>query len=672
VSRPATPVGPAALVVALGAAGLFAVADVLHGAAGLSTGVVLDALLHPDGSLQHEIVRGLRLPRAVAGLLAGAALAVAGVLFQAVTRNPLAEPATVGVNAGAMLAVTVVAAVASPLAGAPTILVAAAGGLVAAGLVWALATALGLTPLRLVLAGTAVSLTLAAVTATLQLVREVQASGLFLWGAGSLLQDGWSGVRVAAPVVLAALLAALALGRSLDVAVLGDDAAAALGQRAARFRALAGLLGVLLAAAAVSLVGPIAFVGFVAPHLVRLCGIRRHRPLTLVAAPLGGALLLAADVAAQRVARASELPAGVFTALIGVPLLVVAARRLGAAPEVGVGSSLSVNGRTARPGRVLAGLAAALGVACFLGLLLGDVELAAGALLHALVGVGDPLAEIVVELRAPRVVVAALAGACLAAAGVVLQGVVRNPLAGPEVVGVSSGAALAAVSALVLVPSLPPAALPVVAFLGGVGALALVLALAGARGAPPARLAVVGLAVTAAASAIVSLLLVLASARIAMVIEWLAGTTYGRGWGAAAQLAPAALVLLPLAWLHARKLDALAVGNEGALALGIRVPRVRAGLLALGAALASTTIAAVGGLSFVGLLAPHAARLLVGSLHRRLLPVAALLGALLVSVADTVGRAALAPTEIPAGLVVAFLGAPYLVLALLRARRLSG
>ena len=272
------------------------------------------------------------------------------------------------------------------------------------------------------------------------------------------------------------------------------------------------------------------------------------------------------------------------------------------------------------------------------------------------------------ELRAPRLCVALLAGACLAASGVVLQATVRNAFAGPELVGVTGGASVAAFVVLLVLPAAPLAVLPLAAFGGGLAAMALVLVLAGSGRGSPQRLALVGLAVTAGCAAVTTLLVLDAQPAASVAITWLAGSTYAESWSELRLLAIPAAVLLPAAFLAIRRLDVLMLDDELGAALGLRVGLARASLLAVGAALAAAAVAVTGAIAFVGLLAPHAARLIAGGNHRRLLPVAMVLGATLLVIADAVGRIAFAPTEIPSGLVVALIGAPYLSWMMWRGR----
>ena len=385
-----------------------------------------------------------------------------------------------------------------------------------------------------------------------------------------------------------------------------------------------------------------------------------------MAVPWGAAIVVSADVAGRLLfGLDEETPAGVICALLGAPVLIVAARRLrdGGAPVVDAAASTS----RWRPGGV--GLVALIGVAAALAsLCIGELSAGPGEIVRSIFGTGAGLGDLVLELRAPRLCVALLAGACLAASGVVLQATVRNAFAGPELVGVTGGASVGAFVVLLALPAAPSGALPLAAFGGGLAAMALVLVLAGSGRGSPQRLALVGLAVTAACAAVTTLLVLNSEPAASVAITWLAGSTYAEGWGELRLLAIPAAVLLPAAALAVRRLDVLMLDDELGAALGLRVGLARASLLAIGAALAASAVAVTGAIAFVGLLAPHAARLVAGGNHRRLLPTAMILGATLLAIADMLGRIAFAPTEIPSGLVVALIGAPYLSWMMWRGR----
>nr|WP_051935608.1 iron ABC transporter permease [Deinococcus sp. YIM 77859] len=311
-------------------------------------------------------------------------------------------------------------------------------------------------------------------------------------------------------------------------------------------------------------------------------------------------------------------------------------------------------------------------------LLVGTVALGVGAVrtpplevLRVLAGGGDELARrILIELRLPRVGVAALSGAMFAASGAVMQGVVRNPLASPDLIGVGAGAGLAATVLLLLAPASPPWALPWGAFAGAWAGFALVVGLARTGGGlSPVRLALIGVAVGAALNAAQQLVIVRAPDGVASALAFLAGTIYGADAARFARLLPWAAVLLPASLLLTRRLDVLAFGESVAASLGTRVDLARGVALTVAVGLAAAAVTGSGILGFVGLLAPHLARLLVGGLHGRLLPVAMLLGALLVLLADTLGRTLLPPLEVPAGILTTLVGAPYFLWLLRQQRR---
>jgi ABC-type Fe3+-siderophore transport system permease subunit len=649
---------------------LAALADLLQGADGATSSTVLAAITGGEvddfeQAFLVEIVRELRGSRAAAGALAGATLAASAVLLQSVTRNPLAEPATLGLSAGGTLAVTITAAFVTVAPGAPTIAVAFAGVLLATALIGALALAGGAGPIRLVLAGMAIGLALGAISGAIRLLRETETSALFLWGAGSIAQSGWGPVRTGALIALVALIAALALGRALDVAVLGEETSRALGLRAGRTRVAAVLVAAVLAAVSIGIAGPLAFVGVLAVGVARWARPRGHLGLFAVAIPWGAATVLIADVLARVLLGATEeTPAGIFCALIGAPVLILVARRLrDAGPPVVDRASAAARWRP----RAALGVAVLVPVGFVAGVAIGSPLIDP---LDVLRGIGDAGSDVgaLVSGRASRLAVALVAGAALAGSGVLLQTAVRNPFAGPELVGVTGGASVGAFVVLLAYPDASRWVLPGAAFAGSVAAMAIVLAAAGRHRGSPQRLALVGLAVSAAAAAITLLMVLRAQPAAAQAITWLAGSTYALDWSDLAVVGPVTLVLGAVAYLLADPLDVLALDDDQSRSLGLRTTTVRVGVTVLGAAIAAAAVAVVGAVAFLGLLGPHLARLVAGGAHRRLLPVAMAIGALMLGAADVVGRTLHPPLELPAGLVVAAIGAPYLAYMLWRSR----
>ena len=338
--------------------------------------------------------------------------------------------------------------------------------------------------------------------------------------------------------------------------------------------------------------------------------------------------------------------------------------------------------RRARPLPVFIGLVVLLALAAAAGVAVGSVSIdlrtVAGVLLRAL-GVPLPVtwppeaATIILTLRFPRVVLAALVGLSLAGAGTVFQGLFRNPLADPYIIGVSAGAALGATLTIVRGISAGPAAIgavPLAAFLGALAVSYGVYRLA-RRGSdvPVEDLLLAGIAIGAFLSAIISLLQLAGGESLQRVIFWVMGGFAGRSWAHIAMAAPYALGGLLVAWLYGRDLNVLQVGEEGALQLGVDVPRVKRILLACGSLMAAAAVAASGLIGFVGLVIPHLMRLVVGPDHRVLLPTAALAGAVTLVLADLIARTIITPAEVPVGVVTALLGAPFFLYLLLRGRR---
>ncbi len=277
----------------------------------------------------------------------------------------------------------------------------------------------------------------------------------------------------------------------------------------------------------------------------------------------------------------------------------------------------------------------------------------------------DPVAALLIDIRLPRVLVAMVAGSLLAASGALLQSVVKNPLAGPEMLGITQGAGLAVLAAMVVWPLLPRPAMFGAAFTGGGLVLAVILLINRGNRLAPLPVALTGIALGALCLSLTQWLIVQNGVQPARFLVWLVGGTYGRSGADLTALLPWLAGALPLMWLLARPLDLLALGNDNAAALGVPVARLRLAALLLATLLACAAVATVGPVAFVGLMTPHLARLLGFHALGRRLPVAMLLGALLLGVADVAGRILLAPVEVPAGVMTALIGAPYLLALLI-------
>lgn len=593
-------------------------------------------------------------PRLCVALLAGGGLALAGVLMQQVLRNPLAAPTTLGVASGANLALLTATLLAPGLLTFGREWVAIVGGGLAMGLVFLLAWRRGLTPIVVVLAGLVVNLYFGALGMTLLLFNQEELKGLLIWGAGSLAQNSWDGVMFLWPRVLLGMLLAALLLKPLTVLELDDANARSLGVSLKYLRLASLGLAVFVTACVVSVVGIIGFIGLAAPAIVRLLGARRLGQ-RLIWGTLFGALLLAAtDLALQRFSGAlpTLIPTGATTAALGAPLLLWLIPRLklgGERPHAGSGS-LAL--RHAAPYRLAGVLAIALLAAIGTGLLIGQG--AAGW--QWLAASGD---WATLQWRLPRVLAAAGAGIMLALAGTLIQRITANPMASPEVLGISGGTAIGLIGAIYLLPGASQLILIGVGTLSALVTLGVLIVLNQRSGFLPERLLLTGVAITALFDAVRSFVLAGGDPRVQQIIAWMSGSTYYVDLTSAVVVAGLAIVLALVARPFARWLDLLPLGAPTARALGVDVTRSRLALLGLVALLTASATLVVGPLSFVGLLAPHMARLLGFSRARAHLLGAALIGALLMVLADWLGRQLLFPQEIPAGLVASLLGGAY-------------
>jgi iron complex transport system permease protein len=321
-------------------------------------------------------------------------------------------------------------------------------------------------------------------------------------------------------------------------------------------------------------------------------------------------------------------------------------------------------------------LSAALLVALALSLGVGAVTLPPGRVLRALLDRADPLLRpadvaIVWDLRLARALLALLVGAGLAGAGTAFQGLFRNPLADPFVIGASGGASLGATLAIVMSGSGDGMAIsvPLAAFAGALLAVAIVYAVAAASsGDATTALLLAGATLGTILSAAVALLMLLNDRNLQEIFTWLLGGFSGRSWGHLALSGPPIAIGLLALWLLARPLDALASGEEGARSLGLPLGQARAAIVVAASLVTAAAVAASGIVGFVGLIAPHIARALLGTGHARLLPVAALVGALLLVLADSAARSVAPPLELPVGIITALAGGPCFLWLLGRGR----
>ncbi|OHY82930.1 Fe(3+)-hydroxamate ABC transporter permease FhuB [Marinobacter sp. AC-23] len=618
-------------------------------------------VLTQSATFEQAVLHYTLLPRLTIALLTGAALGFAGTLVQQVLRNPLAAPTTLGVAAGAQLTLGLVMLL------APSLLVwreawAMVGGLAALGLVLLMGARRGFDPLTLTLCGLIVSLYLGAINTVILLFNQEQLAGLFIWGAGELSQNDWRSTLELLPRLLVAVGVALALWRPLQALDLGTEGARSLGLSPGITRILALILAVYLTALTVSHVGVVGFIGLAAPAIVRLLGARTLRQRMLASALTGALICLVADGIAQQLTLAFGqllFPTGAATALIGGPVLLWVLTRnrlMPARPSQSV-SMAPARREFSKTGLLLLGLITLGSLA---------VTLSLGPTWEGWRWTSFDGETALLAMRLPRMITALMAGALLAGAGVIVQRLTRNPMASPELLGISTGAALGMVL-LILTIGTGSRTLQILA--GGVGGTLVLLALlllSRRSGFSPQRLLLGGIALSALLDAGIRMILAMGDAQSVMLLNWLAGSTWLSGQSDAWALVIATPILALLAVLASRWLDLLPLGDSAASSLGLPLAPARLLLLLLAALMTAAATLVVGPLSFVGLMAPHLARLLG---YQRALPQllgAFVIGSLLMLWADWLARTLVYPHELPAGLVATLIGGGYFLVRMYR------
>ncbi|BAZ68549.1 MAG: iron ABC transporter permease [Pelatocladus maniniholoensis HA4357-MV3] len=322
---------------------------------------------------------------------------------------------------------------------------------------------------------------------------------------------------------------------------------------------------------------------------------------------------------------------------------------------------------------ILLSLAVAIALAMVINLGRGEYPISPLDIVKTVLGIdtGNPdHAFVIYNLRLPRTLVAFMVGVALAISGTIFQGLTRNPLADPGIIGINAGAGLAAVTVIILFPSVPIYTLPFSAFAGALLMAGLIYLLAWNKGSSPILLILMGIGLSAIATAFTNLMITFGNIYdVSNALVWLAGSVYGRTSEQVFSLLPWLVIFVPLALTLARHLNALNLGDDVAKSLGSRVEWQRGLLVLVGASLAGAGVATAGNIGFIGLIAPHLGRQLVGANHEGLIPTSALLGGVIVVMADFLGRTLFAPIELPCGVVTAAVGAPYFLYLLIRNRK---
>lgn len=328
----------------------------------------------------------------------------------------------------------------------------------------------------------------------------------------------------------------------------------------------------------------------------------------------------------------------------------------------------------------MAGLVLLLGAIIVLALAIGSTHIPFSTLWHVLLDKlpfvkieptwTSSIETIILDIRLPRLLLAGLVGAALAVAGATYQGLFRNPLADPYLIGVAQGAALGAVTGFLLPVSWQAGSIPLLAFLGAILAVAIVYFIARVgKTLPMTTLILAGVALGAFLAAITSYLMIASGDKLHGIISWLLGTFSLTSWGQVTMVLPYIFTGTIIIWLHARPLNVMQLDEEQAQQLGINVEQVKLILLGAATLITAAAVCFCGIIGFVGIIIPHAVRLVWGPDHRFLLPLATFAGAIFLILADTTARTVLAPTEIPVGIITAFLGAPFFLYLLRQKKR---
>ncbi|OLQ73102.1 Fe3+-hydroxamate ABC transporter permease FhuB [Photobacterium proteolyticum] len=615
-------------------------------------GLIWDTLFHFDASnYQHLITHLTYLPRLTVALICGFALAVAGCVMQFVLRNPIASPTTLGVATGAELGMVLGILLLPTNLAIPGFIPAFIGGCLATGLVFALSSARGFSPLHMVLAGMVVSLFLGSLNTMLLMFHEQRLTSLFVWGAGVLNQNDWSSTQILLPLVLIPTLLLLALQRPLSALQFGDNVATSLGVNIKQVKLLCLSLAIFITAAVVSEVGLIGFVGIVAPAIARMLGVRALAKQILISGLVGSLILLIVDLVVQPFSGVGGelLPTGAMTALIGAPFLLWLLQRTKLHSDLKHRTEHTEHYKLVDTRKVLVAMSTVLVATCALSLVLGKNQL----------GWSFELNQSLFDLRVPRVLVALLAGIGLAFAGTIIQRISNNPMASPEVLGISSGAALALVLGTIFGTAVGREQQMLLGTLGAASVTALVWLMGRKHNFSPTQTLLTGIALSAGLDALLRIAMSSGSGNATALLTWLSGSTYLVANQDVVLLAIGVAIVGVIALSLHRWIELIRLGDVTTSSIGMNTTVVRLVLLLLVAALTTLCTIVIGPLSFIGLLAPHMAR----SLHQyRAIPqmlTSALLGAIIMVSADWIGRTLWFPWQFPAGLLASLIGGGY-------------
>ena len=613
-----------------------------------------------DDSFELMALIYVNLPRSVMAILVGGTLGTIGSLFQQLTQNRMMSPLTLGTSSGAWLGLVILNVVAPMLVAQYSVWFALIGALLAMGLIVSIVGIKNMSGLPIVLAGMAVNLLLGAFATAIILLNDQYAQNLFVWGAGDLGQNGWEQVLWLMPKLLPIFAIFLLAPRVLTLLSIGTEGAAARGLNIGTTFFVLMAIGVWLASVSITSVGVISFIGLIAPNIARHLGFLKAKSELIASCVLGALLLCVTDSLAIFLAQWSldMIPTGTATAVIGAPALIIIARKQMSAQDQ-LFFSMPKGPKSISP------LAYFLLGAMIFGLL------ALSTLSQPSSDIGYFIIPDAFEwsIRWPRMLTAIFAGGGLAVAGVILQRLVYNPLASPDILGVSAGAVLALIFSSLFMGYSIHSLSPWVAFLGSAIALCLLLFLGKKHQFAPSILILTGISLTAVLEALVQFSLTRVGEGKYTLLAWLAGSTYRVEPDAATIMAIVITVCIGIALLLSRWVTLIATGRQFASARGLNINIAYVALLCIVAVLCSMVTTTMGPVAFVGLLAPHIAAMVGARLVREQVILSFLIGAALMLFADWLGQVVVFPAQLAAGTLVSIIGGSYFIFLLLKSRR---
>lgn len=599
------------------------------------------------------------VPRFSMALLVGGTLGLVGSLFQQLTQNRMLSPLTFGTSSGAWLGLVLLNVIAPHWAGEYSLWFALLGAILAMALVVVTVGINNLSGLPIVLAGMAVNLLLGAIATAMILLNDQYAQNLFVWGAGDLGQNGWETFNWLILKLTPIFLLLVFAPRILQLLSIGSQGAAGRGLNVSGAFFVLMIIGVWLASVSITAVGVISFVGLIAPNIAQRLGFVKARSELLASIGLGATLLALTDSLATYLGQWSldMIPTGTATAVIGAPALILIARR-----QLSAQDQLSLT-LPDGPEYVRKGFALLLAIGAGAVLLLNIFAIPGSS--SALFQWPDAFEW---SLRWPRIVTALSAGFSLAIAGVVLQRLVYNPLASPDILGVSAGGVLALVLTSLLFGYSIHELSPWVAFGGSLVALGVLLLLGRKHDFAPSILILTGLSLTAVLEALVQFALTRVGEDKYVLLGWLSGSTYRVE-------AQSALTLFGLVFIASisvlalsRWITLIATGRQFAVARGLNINFAYGLLLLLVALLCAVVTTTMGPVSFVGLLAPHIALMMGARQVKAQILLAGSVGCALLLLSDFVGQVIVYPAQVAAGTLVSVLGGSYFIYLLVRAK----